>query len=103
MQEGQGHWRDGQTRGRERATGQRLGSSGREEIELEGEKEWKMNSRVDKHQGRKGESPCNFSNPPGIYTFTRQIMKMKNKMEKLPFLPALEAQDFFPLFFFSFS
>ena len=38
----------------------------------------------DKHQARKGESPCNFSNPPGIYTFTRQIMKMKNKMENFP-------------------
>lgn len=51
-------------------------------MKKEGEKE--MSREEDKHQARKGESPCNFSNPPGIYTFTRQIMKMKSKMENFP-------------------
>lgn len=40
--------------------------------------------KEDKRQAREGKSPCNFYNPPGIYTFTRQIMEMKNKMEKFP-------------------
>lgn len=48
------------------------------------EREREMSRGEDKHQARKGESPCNFSNPPGIYTFTRQIMKMKNKMKNFP-------------------
>lgn len=48
------------------------------------ESEREMSRGWDKHQARKGESPCNFSNPPGIYTFTRQIMKMKNKMKNFP-------------------
>lgn len=66
----------------------------------EGEKEWKMNSWVEKHQGRKGERPCNFSNPPGIYAFTRQIMKMENKMEKLPLLHRRHGTPPSPFFFF---
>lgn len=43
-----------------------------------------MSREEDERQARKGESPCNFSNPPGIYTFTRQIMKMKSQMENSP-------------------
>lgn len=53
-------------------------------IRKQSERERELSRVKDKHQGRKGESPCNFSNPPGIYTFTRQIMKMKNKMENFP-------------------
>lgn len=64
--------------------------------------------KEDKRQAREGKSPCNFYNPPGIYTFTRQIMEMKNKMEKFPsqtrhriflifFFLSVALLNFFPL------
>lgn len=77
-EEGKGQWglKDcGQT---ERGRWRRYGRDGW------GDRVREMCRGRDKHQARKGESPCNFSNPPGIYTFTRQIMKMKNKMKNFP-------------------
>lgn len=48
------------------------------EEKTERDGEWGISRGENKHQARKCTGPCNFSNPPGIYTFTGQIMKMEN-------------------------